>query len=288
MGYLHIDNLYKDTRILEFRQVYALEKIHGTSAHISLKEVGGKRRLVFFSGGEKHSRFVALFGDEEELLRKFEALGVAECTVYGEAYGGRQQGMKETYGPELRFVCFDVKIDDNWLSVPQAEDVVGSLGLEFVDYALVPTELAALDAQRDADSTQAVRNGVGEGKKREGVVLRPVFEVTLNNGKRLIAKHKRDDFRETRTTRQVGVDPKVLSDARAVAEEWVTPMRLEHVLQKLPDATGMEHTREVVSAMVEDVLREGEGEIVVSKPVKKEIGKAAVALWKKRVMQVPQ
>ena len=30
MGYMHIDNLYKDQRILQFKECYALEKIHGT------------------------------------------------------------------------------------------------------------------------------------------------------------------------------------------------------------------------------------------------------------------
>ena len=40
MGYKHIDNLYKHPEFLEEHvneQVYALEKIHGTSAHIALK-----------------------------------------------------------------------------------------------------------------------------------------------------------------------------------------------------------------------------------------------------------
>lgn len=33
MGYLHIDNLYKNRDILLFRECWALEKVHGTSAH---------------------------------------------------------------------------------------------------------------------------------------------------------------------------------------------------------------------------------------------------------------
>ncbi len=34
MGYLHIDNLYKNQTIRLFRECYALEKVHGTSAHV--------------------------------------------------------------------------------------------------------------------------------------------------------------------------------------------------------------------------------------------------------------
>ena len=43
MGYLHVPNLYRPEAqaILEFKRLYALEKIHGTSAHIQWKaEIG--------------------------------------------------------------------------------------------------------------------------------------------------------------------------------------------------------------------------------------------------------
>ncbi len=48
MGYLHIDNLYKVRDILLFKRCYAMNKLHGTSSHISWKE--GK--LHYFPGGE--------------------------------------------------------------------------------------------------------------------------------------------------------------------------------------------------------------------------------------------
>ena len=68
------------------------------------------------------------------------------------------------------------------------------------------------------------------------------------------------------------------------AEEWVVPMRLEHVLQKLPEATGMEHTTLVIKAMIEDVYREGKGEIVQNKQVESAIARQTALLWKKKVM----
>ena len=34
MAYQHIDNLYKNQDILKFKECYALEKIHGTSASV--------------------------------------------------------------------------------------------------------------------------------------------------------------------------------------------------------------------------------------------------------------
>jgi hypothetical protein len=294
MGYLHITNLYRTNEaqvqaLLNCKRVYALEKIHGTSAHIQFipsekiwNNVANDGSLTFFSGGESHSRFLALF-DQLALKTAFLNLGVkdSEVMVYGEAYGGSQQGMSGTYGKNLKFVAFDVKIGDSWLSVPNAETICKGLGIEFVHYVEVSTDLAELDAQRDADSVQAIRNGVGEGKKREGVILRPLVELTLNNGSRVIAKHKRDEFRETASPRVVD-DPaklKVLADAEAVATEWVVIHRLEHVLQKIPNH-GMEKMREIISAMVEDVLREGAGEIVDSTAVRKAISTKTATMYK--------
>jgi len=283
MGYLHISNLYSKQEILLFKECYALEKCDGCSAHITWKE--GK--LSFFSGGAKHESFVALF-DQEKLTQALLAnIGQDNAIVYGEAYGGKLQGMAHTYGPILKFIAFDVKIGESWLSVPQAEDVVKKLGLEFIYYVKIPTDLAAIDAERDADSVQAVRNGMGSGHIREGVVLRPLIEVTMNNGERIIAKHKREEFQERKHVPKVvdAAKAAVLTEAQAIADEYVIPMRLEHVLQTLPQATGMEHTRDVITAMIEDVYREAKGEIVESKEVASAIGKRAAELWKKRIKE---
>lgn len=278
---MHINNLYKDQTILLFKECYAMEKIHGTSAHISWKFGQG---VKFFSGGTKHENFVKLF-DLEALTKAFEAMGITddrEVIVFGESYGGKEQGMSHTYGPVGKFVVFDVKIGHYWLDVPKAEKVAKDLGLEFIHYVKIPTDLAAIDTERDADSVQAIRNGVGPGKIREGIVLRPLIEVTLNNGARVIAKHKRDEFRETKSPRPV-VDPakqKMLDDAQAIADEWVTDVRLQHVLQKITEP-GIEKMKEVISAMVEDVLREGAGEIVDNPAVRKAIGNKTAATFKK-------
>lgn len=282
MAYLHIPNLYKDQTILQFRECYALEKIHGTSAHISYKE----GQLHLSSGGEKQARFEALF-DLPGLTQKFVDLGHPEVVVFGEAYGGSQQKQSWRYGNELRFVVFDVKIGDLWLAVPQAEEVTKLLGLEFVHYVKTPTDLAALDAQRDAPSVQATRNGVQGEHPREGVVLRPLVELRMNNNERVIAKHKRDAERETATPRVVE-DPaklKVLGDALAASLEWVTPTRLEHVLQKIAPPHDMSKISEVIKAMLEDVLREGAGEIVDNKETRRAISDQAVYQYKTHLKQ---
>ena len=133
MGYMHINNLYKDTTILLFKECWALEKIHGTSAHITWQ--GDDKKIVFFSGGAKYEHFLTNAlglvcpADYEYFTTLFEELGHDEVTVYGEAYGGKMQGMKETYGSELCFIAFDVKIGNTWLSVENAKDVAHKLDL---------------------------------------------------------------------------------------------------------------------------------------------------------------
>lgn len=276
MAYMHINNLYKSRDILMFKECYAMEKIHGTSAHVGWKD--GK--VFFFAGGCEHLAFTALF-DKDTLAEGFAKLNHDSITVYGEAYGGKLQGMKGTYGDELRFVAFEVKIGDNWLDVPRAESIARGLGLDFVHWKQVSTDLDALDAERDADSVQAIRNGIGPGKKREGVVLRPLIELTRNNGGRIIAKYKRDDFQETKTPRSVKKqDFEVLVAAQAIADEWVTDMRLAHVLDKFPKPWDITQTGEVIGAMIEDVERESEGEIVKSKAARAMISKKTAQMFK--------
>lgn len=282
MGYLHINNLYKDQTILIFKECYALEKIHGTSAHLSwnCKE----KKVKYFSGGESNERFVKVF-DNEFLINKFSELFIdSNAVVYGEAYGGKQQGMSGTYGKELKFVAFDVSVNDLWLEVPKAESVCSALNIEFVDYVKVSTDLEALNAERDKPSTQAKRNGIIDDKIREGVVLRPLVEFTMKNGSRVIAKHKRDEFKETKTPREVSPEQfKILEDAKAIADEWVTEMRLKHVLDKLPQGINVESTKMVIEAMIEDVYREAKGEIVESKDVTKFIGSRTAQLFKQKL-----
>jgi len=280
MSYLHIENLYKAKDILLFRRCYALEKVHGTSAHVSFKHE--EKQLNFFSGGEKHERFTTLF-DAEALATHLESFG-QDVVVFGEAYGGSQQGMKATYGSELRFIAFDVKIGDLWLTVPKAEKVVTDLGLEFIPWREVEATIEALTAERDRPSEVAVRRGCGD-RLREGIVIRPLIEVRLNNNDRVIAKYKNEPFSERKKEPKVGDTARltVFADAQAVADEWVVETRLQHVLDKMPEGIGMDQTRDVISAMTEDVLREGAGEIIDSREVRGAIGKRTAQLFKQHL-----
>lgn len=283
MSYAHIPNLYQDQRILAFKQCFALEKVHGTSVHVGFTNAHGPH-LFFFSGGADAVEFRQIF-DEPDLLARFVALGHPHVVVYGEAYGGKQQGMRKTYGSELKFIAFEVKIGSEpatWLAVPNALDVVQKLGLEFVPFEAIGTSLAEIDAQRDLPSRVALRRGIAEPRMSEGIVLRPPFEVRASNGDRIVAKHKTEQFRETRSPRPV-IDPArqvVLDAAEAIAFEWATPMRLEHVLDKLtPPAANMADIPRVIAAMQADIEREAASEISYGSAAAKAIATATVKLY---------
>jgi hypothetical protein len=275
---MNIDNLYKNQKIMLFKQCYAMEKIHGTSAHIQ-KTVGG--RINFFSGGSQHASFLSLF-NQDELIPKLLQKSSAPFTIYGEAYGGKMQGMSKTYGSQLRFVAFEVKIGDSWLNVPKAQEFVVSLGLDFVFYKLINTNIEEIDAERDAPSEQAKRLGMGDNCLREGVVLRPLEEVVFNSGDRAIAKHKADAFKETNTPRKI-VDPttlEVLTKAKDIATEWVTRERLNHILTGNNIELKIENIGKVIPLMQDDITREAKGEVVLSDEAVKEISRATALLIK--------
>lgn len=311
MGYRHIDNLYKNQTILLFRECYALEKVHGTSAHVSLRlvrdaqgvvqKVGGGDvvgpddvpdvKVGFFAGGASHMQFIELF-DAEDLKKRFREIGADEMVIYGEAYGGKMQGMRSTYGDKLLFIAFEVEMGGKFLGVESADMMVQKMGLEFVPYRKISTDLAVLDAERDLPSRVAVRRGITEPRPAEGVVLRPPIEIGYDGGKsgnfgRIIVKHKRPEFSERASKKDTVVDPgklEVLTKAQDIATEWVTPMRLEHVLDKLKGSLGRElsteDTRTVIDAMIEDVTREAKDEIVASKEALKAISSATAKLFK--------
>lgn len=283
MGYLHIENLYRPSAqvILLFKELYVLEKVHGTSAHVAWRQ--GK--IWYSSGGESPVNFRALF-DDVALTAAFQQLGHDEVTVYGEAYGGKCQGMRKTYGDALRFIAFDVKVGaadgGTWLNVPNMADVATRLGFEVVPWRKVPSDLTVLDTERDLPSEVATRRGITEPRPREGVVLRPLHEVTTSNGNRVIVKHKGEAFSETKSPRPI-VDPAalpVLSEAQAIADEWVTPRRLEHVLQRVECSSDISATPRVITAMIEDIFREAQGEIVESKEARAAVGRATAKLYK--------
>ena len=288
MGYRKISNLYRSKNILLFRECFALEKIHGTSTNVSYNVA--EDTVKYYSGGCNHESFLKVF-DQEKVLNAFRE-DVADhpyekITIYGEGYGGKMQKMSDTYGKELCFTAFEVKIGDAWLGVEQAHRWAERLGFEFVPYRRISTDEDAINHEMMRDSEIAVRRGMGEGKMREGVVLRSVLELMDANGGRIICKHKRPEFAEREHTPKF-TDPdklKIIEDAKAISDEWVTMMRLKQVLDKFENPD-MKDTNKIIKAMIEDIYVEAKGEIVEGREVKKAIGKQTVKYFKKYLSEM--
>lgn len=300
MGYRKITNLQIDHPLFQFKEVYACEKIHGTSTHISFTKEGEEWKTRVFSGGIKYPDFIFMLNVKYKLqeipalLTNLTDSQTRSVTIYGEGYGGRCQNMGDVYGP-TNFVAFEVSkvvqrpegAKEIWLDVPRAERFVKALGLPFVFYEKGPATPEWLDAQRNRPSEQAKRNGMGDDKIGEGIVVRPPMELYDDQGGRLLAKYKREGFRETTTARPLTeAEIKVLKDAEEIANEWVVEERLNHVLSALV-AKGhsqltIRDTRLVMDAMVEDVSLEAVGKIEWSEAAGWAIGKRAAELFKMR------
>ena len=103
------------------------------------------------------------------------------------------------------------------------------------------------------------------------------------NGKRIIAKHKNPDFQETKTKRVLSGDAlEVLTEAEAIADEYVVGNRIQHVLDGFPDFK-IEQMGDAIKAVVEDIRFEAGEEIVFSKEARVAISKKAAKLLKQRL-----
>jgi hypothetical protein len=266
-----------------FKECYIMEKVHGTSAHIRWKD----GTITYFSGGASRDMFIKLF-DEALLVPAFTALGLDDVTVFGEAYGGKEQGMRDTYGPDLRFIAFDVKIGDSFVDVPVMDGIAGQrLGLDVVPWFKSECNVETLDRHRDAPSIVASVRGMGPDKLREGIVVRPLVELRTNNGERVMAKHKGEAFSERIHTPKVRPDKlEVMTEANKIADEWVTTNRLKNVLSHLPSDPGLEMTGKIIQIMQEDVEREAAGEIEWTKDVKNAVGRKAATIFRLWVTSV--
>lgn len=305
MGYEHIEHLYKHPEFFkDFTQAYALEKIHGTSTWISFKNTAqisfeqndtisiNDFSLTFHSGGEKSESFIALF--DQEFLRKelFQIITKNkwfEIRIHGEAYGGKQQKMAETYGSKLKFIVFDVKINGEcFLNITESENIAKELILDFVHYEIGPCDPKWFDQQTKMHSIQAIKNGMGEDKLREGIIVRPIIETVNFANKRIIYKHKNPEFWEIASDRPLGEKLVVMNDVYQIANEWITKQRIEHVINHIISEREKKEIELkdiclLVKRIIDDVKREAEGEIEWSIGAEKEMKKRAGFMFKNMI-----
>ncbi|AGF85627.1 ligase 2 [Moumouvirus goulette] len=293
MGYMHIESLYKCPDFFQlFPEVYCMEKIHGTSTWIRYEK---GQVLKFHSGGESGEAFKSIF-NEKLIKNKLDEISFNNnwniIKIHGEAYGGRQQGMSKTYGDKLKFIVFDIYVENNdiginpkYLNIPEAEQMARNLSLEFVYYVRGSNTPEWIEEQSNQESIQAIRNGIGSGKPREGVVIRPIIESILPNGQRAIMKHKNAEFWEIKSRRPLGERLKVVEGINEIVEDWVTDQRFYHVIdrvlqQKVDKILEKSDIKILLDLMVEDVKRESEGEVIWSDKLISAIRKKTAVMFK--------
>lgn len=112
--------------------------------------------------------------------------------IYGEAYGGKIQGGGR-YSDDVKFIAFDIKVADWYLTRSVARDICERLGLQFVPYK---GKMTLKEAE------EMVKNGfvseVSEDKTllAEGLVLTPSCELKNRRGDRVIVKVKYKDYKQ--------------------------------------------------------------------------------------------
>lgn len=289
MGYMHIDSLHKCPEFFTtFPKVYVLEKIHGTSTWFQYDRA--TKTIKFHSGGSDSTEFKNIF-DVESITDTLSKTEYTRVRVHGEGYGGKQQGMSETYGTDFKFIAFDVYVESEnlsgYLNVDKADQFCAQLGLQFVHYHQVDNLPDIIEAEANKESVQAVRNGTGHNRPREGVVVKPIIESNMpgNPSKRAIFKHKNELFWEIKNRRPLGEKLKIVSDISQIVDDWVTENRFYHVIDRILVTKSdkkivLTDIKQFIDLMVEDVQRESEGEVVWSPELTHAIRRKAGIMFK--------
>lgn len=293
MGYLHIDNLNAAKKILHNKKLFVQEKIHGTSARVTFHAQSNGAVEMNASGGcVSGSTFGAvisvLVAPLDSVARVMAELNAKHLVVYGEAFGGKVNGMGKTYGPNIHFWAFDVQVDGRWLEIPHAALVSKSLGLPFIPYVEVGSDILELDRLRDLDSVIAAQIFPEGDHRNEGIVIKGHVEP---DGTRAIAKHKQAWACEKGVAAVIDPERQTrIEQAEVYALMWVNEMRVEHVvdhiLRDLTPAREKKLTKRDIPIFIAEIVRDVRQEafdegnsLPLMEEVDKEIARRGVTLF---------
>jgi len=164
------------------------EKVDGTN--IRIQYVNGELQ---FNGKTDNAQIpaplVAHLLHVFDLACFIDAFKDTDACLYGEGYGGKIQKAGATYGPEQRFVLFDVKIGNFWLDREDVEDIALKMRVPVVPIIGQGTLGEMVEITR-----KGIRSVWGNFEA-EGIVARPATELKTRRGERLITKIKTRDFK---------------------------------------------------------------------------------------------
>lgn len=133
------------------------------------------------------NRLNELFGgtNKEEIFE--QNFGETPIILFGEGFGEKIQKGGGLYGP-VDFILFDVFCDGMYLKRESIEDIANVFNIKTVPIVNVGTLPEAVEFIRQHPQSN-LRNA-----EMEGVVCRPIYELSDRTGKRLIVKIKCRDF----------------------------------------------------------------------------------------------
>jgi hypothetical protein len=104
-------------------------------------------------------------------IDKFQTEFSDGVCLYGEGYGGKIQKAGSTYGPEQRFVLFDVKVGRWWLERKNVEGIAVAFGVDIVPIIGGGSLDRMVNTVREGFMSQ------WGGFFAEGIVARPMVEM---------------------------------------------------------------------------------------------------------------
>ncbi|MBI2343807.1 MAG: hypothetical protein HYV02_05715 [Deltaproteobacteria bacterium] len=278
--YPHIENIEEVTTLFEWPEVIATEKVHGSAMRIGwidgVLRIGG-RRLEFANltpTSKEGQGFVAWVLDTGLGVRIWTAFEGHDALLFGEWHGSGtpekgwpqiQKGIRYCQGNDFRL--FDAKMDGQYVPQDALPALAARVGLRTMPilYRGRPDQ-AAFDGLIDTMSRVGEENGIVDPENTiEGIVIRPPVPMWDDKGNMLIAKYKVGKWAERASQQRHPKTPKKPREAAppsatAFVEEFVTDMRLQHVLDQLREAgipITMAAMGEVMKRMGQDIKREG-------------------------------
>ncbi|MCW7554627.1 hypothetical protein NX722_18785 [Endozoicomonas gorgoniicola] len=277
-----IRSFLKDNPEIDQRWVVS-EKVDG--AHCAVVTDGNKVQLMSRSRNiDDTSQFYHSGEVLEEIKKKILKMFEEHCsegqtlTIRGELFGGSITKKNIDYGQELRFVAFEISVDDKEIDY-----------FKFINWAsgfnilTVPT-VSVVDSFEDALEVSPVfkSNLLNEGVERrpgaqenaEGVVIRLVTPGLLSNEKPAILKIKNPLFSETDHSKVDLPEGHGLSEGgKALLISLLvhaTRNRLENVKSHLPAGEVNININKVKNIFINDILNEAfQGDSKEIKKIKK-------------------
>jgi len=292
--YPEIESIDQVKALRLFNRVIATEKVDGTNVRIGWVEGHlrfGGRTIELTSADPLYGFYPWAQAQEDRWTAFFEGLHLegTDAVLFGEWYGpGVMKGGR--YGAEKQFRAFDLMIDGFLLDHAVFTTICESAGIPMMPVVYDgPYDESALLALRTSPSVVAAENGQNN-VIWEGIVVRPPIMFKTKADRWILAKFKDETFEERTSLRKTPFDPAVVEAAEAFAKEWVTPQRLDHVLQHAREqgvmGDSMRDMGPILRLMHQDVRRESHVSDELWKSVNKQVSLETKGLFQTYLMEV--